>query len=155
MASVFKLGRNKGKKGSPWHFEFKDENGKKRMRKGFTDKGATKQLAIKLETEAELRRKGLIDVEQEQIANRKKSLVAPLLDAFKNSLTGRGNTEKHVGLTMGRIRAIVNGCEWNSVGEMKADDVEAFMFELQEEKGIGNRTYFQPVCGDCETESSG
>ena len=39
MASVFKRGRDKGKKGASWYFEYRDEFGKKRMRKGFTDKG--------------------------------------------------------------------------------------------------------------------
>ena len=58
MASVFKRGRDKGKRGAAWHFEFIDEKGKPRMRKGFTDKGLTQQLANKVEAEAKLRRDG-------------------------------------------------------------------------------------------------
>ena len=58
MASIFKRGKNKGKKGTKWNFEYVDENGKKRMRTGFTDKELTRELAIKLETEAKKRRLG-------------------------------------------------------------------------------------------------
>ena len=54
MASVFKLGRDKKKRNSIWYFEYQDHQGKKRMRKGFTDKSLTEQLAVKLETEAPL-----------------------------------------------------------------------------------------------------
>jgi hypothetical protein len=47
MASVFKLGRDKGKKNSPWYYQYIDHDGKKRMRKGFTDRSLTLQAAAK------------------------------------------------------------------------------------------------------------
>ena len=148
MASVFKLGRNKGKKGSPWHFEYKDEFAKKRMKKGFTDKGSTQQLASQMENEAAKRRMGLIDPEQEERAKRKELLIEEQLLAFKKAQHAKKNTDKHVKLTMGRIRTVIDGCEWKTVGEMNADEVEAFMQEYQDEEDIGNRTvnhYLQAV----------
>ncbi|GAA4470059.1 hypothetical protein GCM10023156_62980 [Novipirellula rosea] len=141
MASVFKRGRDKGKRGAAWHFEFIDEKGKPRMRKGFTDKGLTQQLANKVEAEAKLRRDGLIDLEQEGINQRKRSLIEQHLLAFENGQKSKKNTEKHVNLTMTRVRFIVNGCEWTVLGDMLADDVEDFMTEHQEDKDISNRTY--------------
>jgi hypothetical protein len=75
MASVFKLGRDKKKRNAPWHLEYKDEFGKKRMKKGFTDKGLTEKLAAKLEMEAHLRTMGLIDKDAERLAEQKKTSI--------------------------------------------------------------------------------
>ena len=141
MASVFKRGRDKGKRGSAWHFEFVDENGKRRMRKGLTDKSLTQQLANKLETEARLRRDGLIDTEQETTNVRRKSPIEDQLAAFKRSLEFKKNTPKHVKLTLSRVRRVIVGCEWTKLGEMSADEAEAFMQEFQEDEDVSNRTY--------------
>ena len=141
MASVFKRGRDKGKRGAAWHFEYIDEKGKPRMRKGFTDKGLTQQLANKTESDAKLRRDGLIDIEQEGINQRKRSSIEQHLLAFEKGQTSKKNTEKHVKLTMTRVRLIVDGCEWKVLGDMTADEVEDFMTEYQEDEDISNRTY--------------
>jgi hypothetical protein len=47
MASVFKLGRDKKKKNAPWYFEYKDQDGKKRMRKGFYRQGHHRAIGSK------------------------------------------------------------------------------------------------------------
>ena len=141
MASVFKRGRDKGKRGAAWHYEFVDAEGKPRMRKGFTDKGLTQQLANKMESDAKLRREGLIDAVEEAIAERQRSPVKEQLDAFEAAQRTKKNSEKHVKLTMSRIRLVIAGCEWISLGDLNADELEAFMAEYQEDHDIGNRTY--------------
>jgi site-specific recombinase XerD len=141
MASVFKLGRDKKKKSSPWYFEYKDQHGKKKMRKGFTDKSLTEQLAMKLETEARLRTMGFIDAEQEERAEQKTSEVQEHLVAFRKSLGAKKNTDKHVKLTLSRIERIIDGCEFKTLGDLDADTVEVFMTELREEEDLGHRTY--------------
>ncbi len=152
MASVFKLGRDKKKKNAPWYFEFKDHKGRKRMRKGFTDKGATQQLATKLETEAEMRRKGLIDGDQEERAERKRSDIKEHLRAYRTSLEAKKNTEKHVKLIMGRIERIVEGCGFATLGDLDATEVEDYLTKLRKEDDIGYRTYnhyLQAIDGWC------
>ena len=42
---------------------------------------------------------------------------------------------------MGRIRRIIEGCEWEKIGDLNADDVEGFILEYQEEVDLSNRTY--------------
>lgn len=49
MASIFKLGKDKRRKGAPYQIEYVDHTGKKRRRKGFSDKGLTMQLAARIE----------------------------------------------------------------------------------------------------------
>jgi site-specific recombinase XerC len=141
MASVFKRGRDKNKKGSPWHFEFKDHKGKKTMRKGFTDKGLTQQLATKLETEADMRRKGLIDGEQEERAERRSSDIREHLRAYRTSLEAKKNTEKHIKLIMGRIERIIKGCGFVVLGDLDATEVESYLTKLRKKEGFGHRTY--------------
>ena len=59
MASIFK--RSKRKKNEPYWVQYTDHLGKRKTAKGFTDKGLTEQLAGKLESEARLRKTGMID----------------------------------------------------------------------------------------------
>ncbi len=141
MASVFKLGRNKRKRNAPWYFEFQDEHGKKRMRKGFTDKGLTEQLAVKLETEARLRRAGFIDPKQVELAEGMESSVAKHVDDFERSLVNRKNTTKHVQLTLSRVRRIVAGCHFGKLRDLSAERVESFLIGLRDKEKFGHRTY--------------
>ena len=127
MASVFKLGRDKKKRNASWYFEFKDEHGKKRMRKGFTDKGLTEKLASKTEMECQLRASGLIDDQLEKQAAQKTSAIEPHVKDYEKALLGKGNAEKYIRLTISRIRKVVNGCEFEVLGDLNADDVEAFL----------------------------
>jgi hypothetical protein len=118
MASVFKLGRDRKKRHAFWYYEFEDENGQKRMRKGFTDKSLTEQLAVKCENEARLRRMGLIDPVLEKAAATKKSDLSKLLKAYEKDLGRRENTKKHVKLTMGRVRRVIDACGVKELGEL-------------------------------------
>ncbi|MCK4850604.1 MAG: hypothetical protein KAT11_04590, partial [Phycisphaerae bacterium] len=60
MASIYKRGGKKNRKG-PYYVQYFDENGRRRTVKGCTDREATEALARKLEADAMLRRKGVID----------------------------------------------------------------------------------------------
>jgi site-specific recombinase XerC len=42
---------------------------------------------------------------------------------------------------MFRIRRIIEGCEFESLGDLDADAVEGFMVDLREEADLGHRTY--------------
>ena len=141
MPSVFKLGRDKNKKNAPWYFEYKDQDGSKRMKKGFTDKATTEQLAVKLETEARMRSMGLIDADQENKAKLRNSPLKQHLKDFRKSLEAKDNTEKNVNLLMKRVVRIVEGCEFATLADISADGVEQFMAELRTSEDLGNRTY--------------
>lgn len=61
MASVFKRKRDRLRKNSSWFIAYSDENNVRRTVKGCPDKAATEAVARTLESEAELRRRGVID----------------------------------------------------------------------------------------------
>jgi integrase len=141
VASLYKKGRDKKKKHTPWYIDYLDHNGRRKTVKGFTDKSKSEQLAAKLEMNAQLRRMGMIDPQQEELAERKRSGVEDHLQQFEKSLARRKNTAKHVRLTMGRVRRVIDGCEFKTLGDIKADAVECFLGELREVEGFGHRTY--------------
>ncbi len=150
MASVFKRGRDKGKRRSFWYFSFDDYTGKRRTLKGFTDKGATEDLAAKMEREAMLRRKGLIDPEDERRAKAQRRPIEEHLKEFERSL--ESNTPKHVKLTMTRIRRIINAADITMSAHINVDKVAACLRELKRKEKFGHRTYnhyVQAIDGFC------
>lgn len=139
MAAIYKRSQDESKKRAVWYIGYTDHRGKRCTVKGFTDRGATERLAAKLEHEAMLRKRGLIDPDLEQFAQRRTVPVAQHLTAFETSL-GK-NSPKHVKLTMSRVRKIVDGCGFKTAAEITIEVVEAFLQQFAKDEDIGNRTY--------------
>ncbi|QDS97084.1 Tyrosine recombinase XerC [Adhaeretor mobilis] len=147
MAAIFKRrpGRNE-----PYVIQYVDHLGKRRTRKGFTDKGLTEELAGKLESEARLRSTGMIDPSQERIAQQRATSIELHVTAFQESLSD--NTPKYVKQTSGRIRKIVTGCGFVSLACFETEPVQAFLRRLRKEEGLGHRTcnhYLQAIDAFC------
>ncbi len=139
MASIYKRKRDQGKKGACWYFDFTDQNGKRRTRKGFTDKGLTVQAASRAENDVMLRRRGLIDPQTETIAERKRRPLKEHLDAFEKSLSQ--TTPKHIKLTKSRVKRIIEGCEFNTAGQIDAEEVRNWIEDYCQREDYGRRTY--------------
>ena len=139
MASIFKRGRDKGRKGTCWFVSYDDESGKRRTKKGFTDKGLTEQLAGKLETEVMLRKRGMIDPFQDKIAGQRRLPIADHLQAFESSRSH--GTRKHARLTTTRVTKVIEGCGIRSLGEIDRDRVNSFLGPLRADEDLSNRTY--------------
>jgi integrase len=102
MASIFK---SPGK--SKYTILYFDENGKRRKRAGFTDKGETRRLANKLEEDARKRREGLIDDTAIAYRDHGRRSLAEHLDDWKKTLQSRCGTAQHVKLHVSRAMRIV------------------------------------------------
>lgn len=136
MASIF---RRDSKKRGPYLIEYTDYDGKRKTVKGPSDKGLAQQLAATLENEALLRKRGIIDPTQEHFAKQKTTPLEGHLKAFEESLAKRSPT--HIKKTVNRVRRIVSGCEFNSLGEIDGERVQACLREIAESDDLGNRTY--------------
>jgi len=145
MASIFKRGRDKGKRRAFWYVSYNDHKGVRRTRKGFTDKTLTEQLGAKLENEVLLRQRGLIDPEDERIASQKSSPISEHLDAFEHSLAP--NSEKYVKLLMSRVRRIVKECQFEVIGDIQPEAVAVKLAALRSAEGFGHRTHNHYVQG--------
>ena len=139
MASIYKRKQDERKKSQAWYICYIDHDGRKRTKKGFSDKKETELLAGKLELDAMRRREGLIDPEQEKQAERRKAPLDGHLDDFETSL-GK-TTEKHVKLTMTRVRRIVTDAEMELPADIDIESVEAVLLDMLENDEIGHKTY--------------
>jgi integrase len=136
MASIFKRSKRKNE---PYWIQYTDHLGKRKTAKGFTDKGLTEQLAGKLESEARLRKTGLIDPEQERYAEVKLADIKAHLTAFEESLAD--NSPKHCVVTMARVNRIVAGCCFKMLADIQSESVQTFLRSLRKSKDISPRTY--------------
>ena len=141
MASTFKRKRDKKDKHAPYWICYRDHTGKRKMVKGFTDKKLSEQLAARLDDEARLRKTGMIDPVQEDLVRRKGSAVEEHLADFERALTRRKNTAKHIRLTMGRVRSVVEGCGFKTLGDLNAEAAEAFLGDKRVAEDLGHRTF--------------
>ena len=139
MPKVFHRGRDDGKRRRCYWFNHVDANGKRSMKKGFTDKGKTEELANKLQHEADLRRRGLIDPEKERSVERKLTPLSELLAAFQKKL--EKNSPKHVKLVMSRVRPMITGCSFVTAADINSEAFETFLREWITKKKLGPRTY--------------
>jgi integrase len=139
MASISKRSRDKGKKNKPYWIEYVDADGGRAFAKGFTDKGLTEQLAAKLENEVLLRKRGMIDPAQERLLAIRQSPLADHLAAFERSLENA--TPKHRKLTMTRVRRLVEGSGFATLGEVDAEAVENCLKAIRLAEDLGARTY--------------
>jgi integrase len=147
MAAIFK--RSKAKN-APYTIQIVDHDGKRRTYKGFTDKGLTEQLAAKLEADARMRKTGLIDPQQDRFAANRRLPIEDHLTAYETSLAG--NTEKHIKLTMSRVRLLMTECKITSLGEITREAIQNGLRDYKKREDVGNRTYnhyLQAMDGFC------
>jgi integrase len=104
MASVFKKSKRKG---APYYIDYFDEHGRRRRERGCADKAATEQIARKLEAEVELRRRGIIDAEDDARAAQGRRPLSEHLTEFKAHLLAKGGTPSHAELAAGRVARVV------------------------------------------------
>jgi integrase len=136
MASIFKRTR---KKNEPYTIQYADHRGKRCTVQGFTDKGLSEQLASKLESEARLRRTGLVDAEQESYIGQKQAPIGPHVDAFEESLAD--NSPKYVSLTLTRVRRIIDEGKFECLADLSVESVQICLRAIRKADDLGHRTY--------------
>ena len=132
MASIFKL---RGRKG--YQISFKDANGLWKRVKGCTDYTATKQIAAKLEAEAELRRRGVIDPMQDQLAQNRMLSIEHHLKDFKAWLGSKGSTADHVERTLTYVRKVCTACSFERLASLHPHAVSAHVSDLCHKAELG------------------
>jgi integrase len=103
MASVFK---SKGK--TEYTIVYTDEHGKRRKKRGYTDKKESDRLAAELETRSRKIRDGLIDPRAESYRTHEGTPLVDHLEEFGRSIHANGATAKHVQMTIQRVRRMLD-----------------------------------------------
>ena len=88
--------------------QYFDENGKRRKAPtGCGDKATAQQVADRLQADAALRKRGIINATQERFAAEARRPLSEHVAEFRAVLEARENTPKHVDMTLQRVRFIV------------------------------------------------
>ncbi len=129
MASIFKRG-GKGAKGY-YYVQWHDHTGRRKTKCArTTDKAAAERIARKLESDAALRRDGVIDPELDEVTREsRRSIESHLLD-FEQKLRVAARSEQHVRETLRYIREIAEAGEFKDIASITADGVTRFAAQL-------------------------
>lgn len=107
MSSVYKKARDRKRPGASWYITYADENGTRRTVKGCPDKAATEAIARKLETEADLRRRGVIDPKADVYREHERRPLAEHVADWSAFLLGKGGTAAHADVSRRRVARLV------------------------------------------------
>ena len=139
MAAIYRRQQDRGVKRSCWYIGYTDHLGRRRTKKGFSDRGETERLAAKLEHDVMLRKRGLVDPEQEAARERRNALLSEHLAAFAKSQ--QKNSGKYAKLLVMRIRTLLEAAGVATAGEITIEAVENALVTLKKATGFGHRTY--------------
>ena len=126
---------------SRWWMQYHLPSGGVRREKGYTDRQATEQEAARREREAQLTRAGVLSVNEGHLA-------APLEEhiiAYVGDLERAGRVPNYYELVGSRLRAMSEGCGWNTLQGITADTLRGYLAGLRRQ---GYRTKTQNDYGD-------
>jgi len=108
-----------------------DENGKRRKAAtGCHDKATAQQVADKLQSEVALRKRGIINAEQEQLADAGRRTLAQHVADFEAGMVAAGRTSDHVSRTVKFIRESLDAAGCVNLADIKADGVNRYASDL-------------------------
>lgn len=143
----------KKREAAKWYVELKDAKGRIRRLPGFTDRGATREFASKLQRLVNLRGAGDVPdaalsawleqlpdktratLERLNIIDARRAAAAkPLAEhvaAFAASLRARGNSERHVGPTIAQVERVIRLAAFAAWNDVSALVVERVLSDLR------------------------
>jgi len=126
MATIYKR-RGKANRHGNYYASWIDHTGKRRVKCTFTTEYAVAQrIAAKLESDAALRREGVVDAQQESFSTEARRPLASHIDAYESKLEASGRSEVHVTETCKAIRKIADVCAFKLLSDLQADPVNAY-----------------------------
>ncbi len=133
MATVFKRGGKSNRSG--WYYiSYTDHDGKRKTRSSrTTDKATAERIANKLESDAALRRDGVIDASDDRYAAEVRRPLAVHLADFKMALVAKGNTPQHCHETHTQAQKIIDKCGAKFVGDLTGSAVQEAIKSLCDE----------------------
>ena len=104
--------------------QYFDENGKRQKTPtGCRDKDAALQVANQIEADIALRKRGIFDTTQERFAAEARRPLAEHVEDYREYLSAKDNTARHVRATCRHIETIAEGCHAQHIGQLTGADV--------------------------------
>ncbi len=139
MSSIFKRKRDRQRKGSSWYVAYVDATGVRRTVRGCPDRTATEAMARTLESEAELRRRGVIDPRTDAYATHEARPLADHVADFRRSLEAKGGTRKHALVTAHRAERVLTLAKARRISDLSLSKALDALAVLRDE-GLGAET---------------
>ena len=134
MATVFKRGGKKNRGGS-YYIQWFDHNGKRQSKSArTTDKATAERVAAKLESDAALRREGVVDSTLDAISKESHRSIESHLEDFESKLRGPNRTEKHIKYTLQFIHWIAAHAGFKTAADISADGVNRYAGKLRDQE---------------------
>src|SRR5260221_12796469 len=94
---------------------------------GCKDESAARCVLVELERRAELVKSGVLTPAQDAVADHKRTTITGHVEAYIGSLRAKGNTPKHCA-TVGRLlRAVIAGCRFRTLADIRREPVERWL----------------------------
>jgi hypothetical protein len=116
MSSIYKRTKRKNE---PYTIQYVDHLGKRRTKKGFTEKGLTEELAAKLEAAARMRASGLVDPSHDKVALHNQASMEDDLQVFAENLAH--NSPKYTKLALAQVRRVVAGRGFQTLASINGE----------------------------------
>ena len=110
-------------KSRKWYGEYRDMHGVLQRVPLATDKSAAQAMLNDIVRRVEQRQAGLFDPYEEHA----KRPLSSHLDDYERFLRAKDNSAKHVGQTIGRIRRLAAGCEFERLAQIDATKVATWL----------------------------
>jgi integrase len=131
MATVYKRG-GKGNRGGYYYVSWNDHTGRRLTRcTRTTDKGAAERIGAKLESDAALRRDGVVDSQLEAVCAESRRSIELHLKDYEAKLGTAGRDPKHIRSTLTYIRAVAVAAGFEAAADINADGVNTFANDLK------------------------
>jgi len=142
MASIFKRGGRKNRHGK-YIASWFDENGKRKNRStGTTDSDAAHQIASKWETDAALRRQGVIDASQARVADHSLRPVKDHIREYLAHCEHIGQDATHRSNKASQLEKLVQCINATRLADLESNRVEPYLASLVK-SGSSYRTHNQ------------
>ena len=115
-------------KSRKWYGEYRDMHGVLQRVPLATDKSAAQAMLNDIVRRVEQRQAGLFDPYEEHA----KRPLSSHLDDYEQFLQAKDNSAKHVGQTIGRIRRLAKGCEFERLAQIDATKVAAWLSDQRD-----------------------
>lgn len=142
MASIFKRKNNQGRRGRPWYIGYTDEHGRRRTVRGcpgVSGQGRYEPDSPHLESQVELRRRGVRTADDAQLETQGKRSIAKHVKDYLADCEFLGQSPTHINIRRTQLNRLIEHTRVVHLGELEANNVVRFLHDLKR-KGRSART---------------
>lgn len=145
MPTIYRRKGNDGKPLKAWYFSYRNAEGKRIVRKGFTDKASTESLAKRMEDQERKIRTGLLSSQEIEGETLRSAPVRDVVERYRNHLERKGGTHRHIRQTINAINNIFGRSSIPSLARMDGGKLLEVLGEIARDRSPRTANYYRGV----------